>query len=76
MSTSSGVPKPELAAGEVEHLVDVIEDRVDVVRDEQHRRAVVAAPAIQQRGHLLLMAQIKGGERLVAEQYRRIGRER
>ena len=43
--TSLGRPGDDAAAGEVDDPVEVAQDRVDVVRDEQHRDALGAADA-------------------------------
>ncbi len=76
VSTSDGRAEPELTGREVEHLVDVVEHGVDVVRDEQHRGAVLAPTPVEQGGDLLLMTQIQRGQRLVTQQDRGIGRQR
>ena len=68
--------EPEAAARQVQHLVDVVQHGVDLVRHEDHRRAVLPAALIDQRRHLLLVAQVEGREWFVADQQGRIAGQR
>ena len=66
----------EPPAGQVEHPVDVLEDRVHVVGDEQHPEAALAAVPVDQVADDALRAQVERAERLVAEQQAGVAGER
>src|SRR5256714_13152366 len=56
------------AAGEVDDAVEVADDRVDVVRDEQHGDPLLFADAAHERGDRGLVGQVEAVERLVGTQ--------
>src|SRR2546430_13440580 len=56
------------AAGEVDDAVEVADDRVDVVRDEQHGDLLLFADAAHERGDRGLVRQVEAVERLVEQQ--------
>ena len=66
----------EPPAGEVEHPVDVLEDRVHVVGDEQHAEPALAAVPVDQVADDPLRAQVERDQRLVAQQQAGVARER
>src|SRR5439155_16448151 len=56
------------AAGEVDDAVEVADDRVDVVRDEQHGDLLLFADAAHECGDRGLVRQVEAVERLVEQQ--------
>ena len=61
---------------EVEHAIDDRENRVDVVRDEDDRRAGAAPVRVEEAGDDLLVGEVEREERLVGKQERRARDER
>ena len=74
--TSSTGPASALPAGEVDHPVEVAEQRVHVVSDEQHRDPLHGAHALHERRDRGLVGEIEAVERLVEDQQRRSAHER
>ena len=70
-----GADRP-LPADEVQHAVDVREDRIDLVGDEEHRGVRLAAAPVDQLAHDLLLREVEREQGLVAQQNVRIGDER
>src|SRR5207247_4940926 len=64
------------AAGEVDDAVEVADDRVDVVRDEQHGDLLLLADAAHERGDRGLVGEVEAVERLVEQQQPRPPDER
>ena len=71
-----GSANANLAARDVDHPVDVGQDRIDLVADEEHPE--VAGPARIGEGSsaLVLVAQVEAGQRFVTQQQLRISNER
>ena len=63
-------------AGEVHDAVEVADDRVDVVRDEQHGDVLLLADTADERGDADLVRQVEAVERLVEQQEPRPADER
>ena len=76
MSTSSGRAEREAAVREVQDAVDLAQHRVDVVRDEQHGGAGLAAVPVDEPDDGLLVGEVEARERLVAQQQPRVVGER
>lgn len=65
----------EPAAHEVQHPVDHVEHRVDVVGDEHDRRVGLPAVPVDQLADHALVPEVEAEERLVAEEEPRIRRQ-
>ena len=61
------------AAGEVDDAVHDRQQRVHLVRREQHRDALFGGDPVQQGDDLLAAAQVEVGKRLVEQQQLRVG---
>ena len=72
----SGRSRDGGAACEVHDVVDVAEDRVDVMRDEQDGDPLGAADLLDERGDGALVRQVEAVERLVQEEELRSPNER
>jgi hypothetical protein len=57
------------APDEVQHAVDEREHRVDLVGDEQHGGAELTATVVDELGDRLLVLEVEGEQRLVAQQH-------
>src|SRR5579864_4522263 len=64
------------SARDVDDAVEVADDRVDVVRDEQHCDVLLATDVADERGNACLVRQVEAVERLVEQQQLRTPRER
>src|SRR2546421_8813254 len=63
-------------AGQIDDAVEVADDRIDVVRDEQHGDPLVFADATHEGGDRGLVGQVEAVERLVEQQEIRSADER
>ena len=64
-----------LAASDVHHPIDIGQNRVDFVGDEEHPEISGPTCSVDELGDLLLVAQVKAGQRLIAQQQLRVGDE-
>ena len=71
--TSCGRAHTEPAAGQVEDPVDVVDDRIDLVGHEHHGALLLMALLVDEGADGLLVVQVQGQQRLVAEQHLRVG---
>src|SRR5262249_47671568 len=64
------------AAGEIEHAVHRSQQRIDLVRGEEHRHALASLDAFHQLDDVLLEARVEAHQRLVQQQKLRPAEER
>src|SRR5262252_4055956 len=65
-----------MGAAEIEHAVERAQQRIDLVRAEQHRQAQRAADISHHVDHRLLMVRIEADERLVEQEELRLADQR
>ena len=75
-SSSTGARSTKRPAYMTQRAVAEVGDDAEVVRDQDHRRAVLAHEAVEQREHLRLRRHVERGGRLVGDQHGRVVRDR
>jgi hypothetical protein len=65
-------PDPEFAVHQIEHSIDQRQDRIDLVRHEQHCGVMAAPTLVDQRRDQVLVGEVEAEQRLVAQQDPRV----
>src|SRR3954453_14973102 len=67
----AGLADDSAAAREVDDAIEIAEDRVDIVRDEQHRYALRAGHPLEESGNGPLVGEVEAVQRLVEQEHPR-----